>query len=170
WGPQKNIELALSTLKRLKKEGFKFRLVLSGKTNLKFPGYIKYFNELVVRYSEIIDEHLNYVEEKEILQLFLRTDLVLVPYNTPGGHSGVLETAITFDNDSIVLDFPEYQEQAKDIDFVTICKASEFYDKLKQRVELLQDHKLIKIRPKIEIAKSHVERILINEYTGYNIK
>ena len=39
WGPQKNIELALSSLSKLNEKGIKFKLIISGGVNNHFPNY-----------------------------------------------------------------------------------------------------------------------------------
>ena len=56
WGPQKNIELGLSALKKLKEKGTKFRLTISGGLNHHFPDYERKFQELLHSYSDIVDE------------------------------------------------------------------------------------------------------------------
>ena len=42
WGPQKNIEFALETLKSLKDNNYKFHLIISGGINVHFPKYELY--------------------------------------------------------------------------------------------------------------------------------
>lgn len=123
WGPQKNLQLGLETLRILKEEGLKFNLLISGAINHHFPEYQKEFDNLLSRYGSIIDKYLGYVEEKDIMNLFFDADLLILPYNTPGGHSGVLEQAIFFEVPTVAIDFPEYREQAgglKIIKLVTI--------------------------------------------------
>lgn len=132
WGPQKNLELALKSLCDLKNEGMEFHLILSGSINHNFPGYVNYFNELIEKYSGTIDERLGHVSEIDILKLFLRSDIVVVPYNTPGGHSGVLETAITFDNSVLCIRYPEYEEQTYGIDGVVLTDPAHFHEDLRK--------------------------------------
>ena len=131
WGPQKNLELALKNLSGLRNEGVEFHLILSGGVNGNFPAYAGYFNELVENYSSTIDERIGYVSEKDMLKLFLHSDLVVIPYNTPGGHSGVLETAITFHNAVICIRHPEYEEQSAGLDGIVLTDSDHFHDDLK---------------------------------------
>lgn len=138
WGPQKNLELALKNLMKLRNEGIQFHLILSGGINSNFPAYVNYFNELVKKYSKVIDERRGYVSEKDILKLFLYSDLVVIPYNVPGGHSGVLETAITFDTQVICIRHPEFKEQASGVNGVILTDPDHFYDDLKMSLE--KDH------------------------------
>lgn len=131
WGPQKNLELALKHLSDLRKEGVEFYLVLSGALNDNFPAYSDYFDKLLKTYSDVIDERIGYVSEKDIMKLFLRSDLVVIPYNVPGGHSGVLETAITFGNSVICLRHNEFEEQSAGFDNIILTDTENFYEDLK---------------------------------------
>ena len=124
WGPQKNIELGLSALEKMKGDGVKFRLVISGGVNHHFPEYERSFQELLRSYSDIIDEYLGFVTEKEIMKIFLNANLLILPYNTSGGHSGVLEQAIFFEVPTIAMDFPEYREQAMEIESVVLISSN----------------------------------------------
>ena len=121
WGPQKNLELGLASLRELKQSGKNFRLIVSGGINHHFLGYEKKFNNLIQQYSEIIDTYKGYVRERDVMELFLNADLVVLPYNTPGGHSGVLEQAIFFDVPTVAINFPEYVEQSQGKTNVLLC-------------------------------------------------
>ncbi len=163
WGPQKNLELALKNLMKLRNTGIEFHLILSGGINSNFPAYVNYFNQLVKTYSKVIDERHGYVSEKDILKLVLRSDLVLIPYNVPGGHSGVLETAITFDTQVICIRHPEFEEQASGLNGVILTDSDHFYDDLKMSLE--RDHNYnnktsIDISEKIMQATESVRQLL----------
>lgn len=162
WGPQKNIELGLSRLKKLKEDGAKFRLTISGGHNHHFPDYERKFQELLHAYSDIVDEYLGPVSEKDIMNIFLHANLLFLPYNTPGGHSGVLEQAIFFEIPTIAIDFPEYREQTKEIGFVSLIDSE---DRLKLIAnELLQCSTLrnskINVNEKIQQAVNNVKKLL----------
>ena len=135
WGPQKNLQLALKNLMKLRNAGIEFHLILSGSVNRNFPAYVNYFNHLVKQYSNVIDERRVYISEKDILKLFLNSDLVVIPYNVPGGHSGVLETAITFDTQVICIRHPEFEEQTSGVNGVILTDPDHFYDNLKVSLE-----------------------------------
>ena len=139
WGPQKNLELALNNLIKLRSEGIKFHLILSGDINTNFPGYLNHFNELVKKYSNVIDERRGYVSEKDILKLFLCSDIVVIPYHVPGGRSGVLNTAISFDTQVICIRHPEFEEQASDLNGVILTDPDHFYNDLKINLEREHD-------------------------------
>ena len=163
WGPQKNIELGLITLKKIKREGGKFRLVISGGVNHHFPEYGKKFQELLDSYSDIIDEYLGSVAEKDITKIFLETSILMLPYNTPGGHSGVMEQAIFFEVPTIATDFPEYREQVAGISNVKLVSPEGFPFVLASCLESLGRTRKVHINSKITIAKNNIINIL--EYT-----
>ncbi len=120
WGPQKNMELGLNALLELKKKNLDFDLIISGGINHHFIEYERGFNLLLNGYNKIITEYLGPIKEVDIMKLFTMADLLILPYNTPGGHSAVLEQAIFFEVPTIAIDFPEYEEQTEGIDFVKL--------------------------------------------------
>lgn len=160
WGPQKNIELGLSALKELKEKGIKFKLVISGGFNHHFPKYGRKFNELLYLYSDIVDEYLGPIAERDIMKIFLNANLLLLPYNTPGGHSGVLEQAIFFEVPTIAIDFPEYREQVSDSANVKLVNTESFSSVLATYLKSLEDRQNINIRDKIIMASANVKELI----------
>ena len=113
WGPQKNLEGALSMLSTLVDNGLNCRIIISGGLNRHFREYQNYFNSVLQRFHNYIETYKGYVEEEEMVSLLMNSDLIILPYNTPGGHSGVLEQAIFFGVPTIAMDFLEYREQSE---------------------------------------------------------
>lgn len=126
WGPQKNLEGALRSLRQLSREGSVFRLTLSGSVNPHFPEYGATLESLVREYSDIVAERLPAPPESGIAQLMLSSDLLLLPYNASGGQSGVLEIASCFDLPTVVVDFPEYREKAATKPSVMLAPVAEW--------------------------------------------
>jgi glycosyltransferase involved in cell wall biosynthesis len=164
WGPQKDLEFALNTLNEIKKDGFEFYLKLSGEINNHFKDYRKRYYELIEKYKGIIRELKGYVEEREILNLFTSVDLLLLTYNTPGGFSGVLDLAITFDLPVICIDFPEYREQAKGHTNVILVKREDFKDAVKDFIIKFKpvQSKTINVKEKINESKVYIKEIFEN--------
>lgn len=160
WGPQKNIELALSVLRDLRNLGVTFRLIISGGINHHFPEYENKFRKLLSSYSDIIDEYLGLVAEREIMNLFLNASLIILPYNTPGGHSAVLEQAIFFEVPTIAIDFPEYQEQAAGNEDVILIDIKDLTSKLIFSKLRVASHKVIYINNKIKQSEKNIECLL----------
>ena len=160
WGPQKNIELALSNLLKLRNNGKKFRLVISGGINTHFPNYEAEFKKLLDLYSNAIDEYLGYVKEKDLMDIFLKTDLLILPYNTPGGHSGVLEQGMFFELLSIAIDFPEYKEQANGSSLVKLTERGNFGEIVMLSLNSNEKKKIVLIKSKVILIQNNIKLIL----------
>jgi glycosyltransferase involved in cell wall biosynthesis len=160
WGPQKNIELALSNLLRVKKEGIRFKLIISGGINTHFPYYQAKFKKFLDNYSDIINEYLGYVSEKDILNIFRRADLLILPYNTPGGHSGVLEQGMFFNLNNIAIDFPEYREQAEGHPLVKLTNPEDLCKVLTLTLNNISKKDRIEIKDKVLFAQNNIKVIL----------
>ena len=161
WGPQKNLELALKILYNLKIKGFSFKLRISGGINHHFPSYEAKFKDLLSKYSIIIDSYLGYVKEKDIYSLFVDTDLIILPYNTPGGHSGVLEQAIFYEIPTVAIDFPEYKEQSENVDFVTLTSQENLEKTVEEILLKLKRRKEIKIKSKIIETMNNMRELIL---------
>ena len=160
WGFQKNIELGLIALKKLKREGGKFRLVISAGLNHHFPEYKRKFQELLHSYSNIIDEYLGPVAEKDIMKIFLEASLLILPYNTPRGHSGVLEQAIFFEVPTIAMDFPEYREQAMEHKNIVLTESDKLNSELVNQCLKIKPENTICIRSNVQECQKNIEYIL----------
>ena len=161
WGPQKNIELGIETLNKIRNDGVKFNLTITGGMNHHFPEYEKHFMEILDKYH-FADCYKGPVTEKEIFTLFTTSDLLLLPYNTPGGHSGVLEQTIFFEVPTIAIDFPEYREQAEGIKTIALVSSAGFYEALREYLLKGSSPKSIKIKEKLEIALKNIEILISN--------
>ena len=161
WGPQKNIEFALQTLKSLKDNNYKFNLIISGGINVHFPEYKKYFEDVLNKYNDIISNYLGYVPEKNLMGLFVDADLILMPYNVPGGQSGVLEMSSFFGNDVICLDFPEFREEVKDDDNILLVDQNNFYKEIEGYLKNYNPlKKNVKISEKIRSAEANADKFI----------
>lgn len=161
WGPQKNIDLAIETLNRIRKDGLSFNLLITGGINHHFPVYEKHLREILDRYN-FSGSYKGPVAEKEIFILFTTSDLLLLPYNTPGGHSGVLEQAKFFEIPTIAIDFPEYREQAEGVRTITLVIPENFYDAVRDRILNASRTDRIFIREKLDFALENT-KILISD-------
>ncbi|MCL4480634.1 MAG: hypothetical protein M1113_04010 [Candidatus Thermoplasmatota archaeon] len=138
WGPQKDPEIALEALKKLKIKYPEIRLTVSGGINNHFPVYVKYFQGLLKNYKNVIDSYLGYVEEKDLMHLFLENEIVLMPYRASGGQSGVLEMASFFENIVVCSDFPEFREERKS-DLVILTDLDNFRQYLSKAFEMVNN-------------------------------
>ncbi len=159
WGPQKNIELALASLDKLRSKGITFDLAITGGINHHFPQYEQQFMSTLKQY-DFLKSYIGTISEKKILEVFTTSDILMLPYNTPGGHSAVLEQAIFFEIPTIAIDFPEYREEAIGKEFITLTSPTNLYRALRST---LAEHKVsttISIRTKILEAKENISLLL----------
>jgi len=160
WGPQKNIELGLMALREFAMGGGKFRLVISGGINHHFPEYKRKFQELLHSYSDVINEYLGPVTEKDIMKIFLAASLLILPYNTPGGHSAVLEQAIFFEVPTIAIDFPEYREQAMGHKNIVLTKSDKLNGELINKCLRIKPESTIRVKSNVQECQKNLEYIL----------
>lgn len=160
WGPQKNLDFALSTLRKLRKNGKNFKLILSGGINHHFKEYENNFKLMIKSQGDIIDKYLGFIKEREIMGLFLSVDLLILPYNTPGGHSGVLEQAMFFEVPTISFDFPEYKEQSGGSTNVKLTSIDCFSKTIDEQLIDLNGFDIICIKEKLLEAQFNLSALL----------
>ncbi|MEM4089997.1 MAG: glycosyltransferase [Thermoplasmatales archaeon] len=164
--PQKNLVLYLSPLCILKESGKNFELIISGGINYYFPCYKKKFIDLIRLYSDVIDTPAGYAKEKDIMGLFLKADLVVLSYDTPRGHFGILEEAIYFEVPTVVTDFPEYREEATNSKNVLLSPEEEYEDNFKKLFNSLSNKNVIKVKNKISYCLEQVSALLRSGNNG----
>lgn len=160
WNPQKNLGIALKALSNLRNNGVKFSLTISGSLNATFPSYIIEFESLMKQYSNIIDRYLGKVDEKDMLALFSNSDLVILPYNSPGGHSGVIETGNFFENRIIAIDFPEFEEQSAGSKLITLVKEENMEAAIGVALATKFENRTIAIKKKVEEAQTNIKKLI----------
>ena len=163
WGPQKNIELGLEVLTELRNQGILFELTISGSINKHFNEYEREFSLLLGRYNKIIKNYEGYIEQIDIMNLFMNADLLILPYNAPGGRSAVLEQAIFFEVPTIVIDFEEFREQSKGVGFIKLVDSRDgikFATKEILSNTSLKQNKELKIKEKLKQAVYNIQEIL----------
>ena len=150
WGPQKDPETALKAVRKLKMKYPDIHLTISGGINNHFPEYREYFYGLLKNYADVIDANLGYVEEKNLLQLFMENEIVLMPYIASGGQSGVLEMASFFENIVVCSDFPEFREEQKS-ELVILTGLDDFEQSLFKAFEIMNKiPNIINVQNKIQ--------------------
>jgi glycosyltransferase involved in cell wall biosynthesis len=162
WGPQKNIELGLDALAELGNNGVLFELTISGSINSHFKEYEERFDLLLEKYKKILKKYEGFVNEIGVMNLFKNSDLLILPYNTPGGRSAVLEQAIFFEVQTIAIDFPEFREQADKIRFITLINSGESLKSFAKKILLDREVKNteINVKGKIQQAITNIQKLL----------
>ena len=162
WGPQKDLDFVLDILERVKQRGVTFRLLLTGSINPNFPGYDRVFWDTVAKHKRIVSEIEIPVSTSRLFDYFSETDIVILPYNTPGGRSGVMDIASFFKCVVICPPYQEYHEQAAFYDHVKFATFSQFEDEILAQLARADfpQTKEIDVRKEVDRSVSMFKRIL----------
>jgi len=140
WGTYKRLELLLEAFGQVIEKVPHARLVVAGGNHPLTPGYVesvaeRYAGSPYVRFT-------GYLEEEQIPALFKQASMMVMPYSSATGSSGVARVACEFGVPIVCADIPDFREMAQDEDL-----AVEFYetgdaDSLAETMTaLLQDEK-----------------------------
>ena len=122
WGPQKDIINLLKMLKTLSTTLKCFLVTVAGSINQNFPEYREKISNI---FLELDSDRFSFVEnpeENEIPELFINSDILILPYNATGGYSAVMNIARLYCIKIIAYDIDELREIAQviggDVDFI----------------------------------------------------
>jgi len=104
--PHKGLPIMLKAFKELLKERSDVKLIIAGSNHPNFPGYIERFKNVQIPNVEFLD----YIPEENLEDLFISSDVVVLPYLTATGTSGVFHIACGFGKPVIASDLPEIRE------------------------------------------------------------
>jgi glycosyltransferase involved in cell wall biosynthesis len=138
WGTYKRLEILLEAFSKVSKECPNARLVVAGGNHPLTPGYVESLAERYAGSPNI--EFKGYVPEEQVPELFGTSSMLVLPYTSPGGPSGVAHQACQFGLPVVSADLPLFLEMAADeamaIDFYKTGDANSLAEKL---CALLQD-------------------------------
>lgn len=112
WGPQKDLERALSQLTGLIRDGANLRVTIAGGVNPNFPEYRAQFEAAVTGLDKNQFSVVGYVPELEVFPLVRSADVVFLPYRAGGGYSGVMNCAGLAETPIVAYDVPQLREFA----------------------------------------------------------
>ena len=103
--PYKGLELLLDTIPALQKEYPQLRLTVAGAEHTRFPSYAR---EMKVRCDNIAGVlWLGQVAENDVMALFRRAQIVVLPYAASTGASSVIYQAATWGRSLVASDLKE---------------------------------------------------------------
>ncbi|MFB3889440.1 MAG: glycosyltransferase [Candidatus Bathyarchaeia archaeon] len=105
-GPYKGLPVMMNAFDELRQEKKNVRLVVAGTSHPNFPGFLEEFSKK--RIPKV--EFLGYVPEERLEQVFRMADVVVIPYFTTTGTSGVFHLACGFGRPIVASDLPEIRE------------------------------------------------------------
>ncbi len=109
-GPYKGLPILFKAFKKLAEEKHPVKLVVAGTSHPNFPRYLDYYKE--AKPNKV--EFLGYVAEEDIPGVFKTADVVVIPYTTTTGTSGVFHLACGFGLPIVASDLPEIRELVND--------------------------------------------------------
>jgi glycosyltransferase involved in cell wall biosynthesis len=163
WGPQKDIEAALRALRELKSHK-DFHLQISGKLNPSFPSYYTEFERAVLQFADLSLELLGELNERQVREAFTRADVVVLPYRTSGGRSGVIELAKLYDCKVVAPRLREIEDQTAGRPGVILFESGQILEGITEalsQVSCEQDSQIdfrLKVRAALECARDLLQR------------
>jgi glycosyltransferase involved in cell wall biosynthesis len=112
WGTYKRLDLLLESFEQLSKVMPNTRLVVAGSNHPMTPGYVESVAETMKGNSRV--EFTGYVEEDDIPELFRKASVLVLPYSSATGASGVAHLACEFGVPIISAGIDDFREMAWD--------------------------------------------------------
>lgn len=111
WGPQKELPSALNMLSELLlQEPHSFKVIVAGSINSNFPEYERKLRYIISTLDNSVFNFLWNPPESQIASIFMNSDVALLPYNTTGGASGVLQLASFYSLDVVAYEAEQLKE------------------------------------------------------------
>lgn len=108
--PSKGLPTMLKVTKRLGEDRDDFKLVVAGQNHPNFPDYLRRFRRNAIPNVEFT----GYIDEEWLPKLFQKAYLVILPYLTATGTSGVFHLACGFGKPIVASDLPEIRELVRE--------------------------------------------------------
>jgi len=105
-GPYKGLSVMFEAFQELLREHYKVKLVVAGASHPNFPGFLDPYIKMNLPHVEF----LGYVPEEDLAQVFREADVVVIPYFTTTGTSGVFHLACGYGRPIVASDLPEIRE------------------------------------------------------------
>ncbi len=112
--PFKGLEILLTAFENLKAEFPKIKLTIAGVEHTRFPNYA---SDLKIRFNGTHNiQWLGQVAEENVMDLFRRAQIVVLPYTASTGSSSVLYQAATWGRAVVASDLSENKKLAREND------------------------------------------------------
>jgi glycosyltransferase involved in cell wall biosynthesis len=112
WGTYKRLELLIESFEEILKRCPNARLVIAGSNHPLTPGYVesvaeKFKDSPYIRFT-------GYVAEEQIPELFSTASVMVMPYSSATGSSGVAHLACEYGVPIVCADIPDFREMGDD--------------------------------------------------------
>lgn len=105
-GPYKGVPVMLNAFEELRSEKPNVKLVVAGSSHPNFPAFLDQYVKMTIPKVEFI----GYVPSENLAQVFNMADVVVLPYTTTTGTSGVFHLACGYGKPIVASDLPEIRE------------------------------------------------------------
>jgi glycosyltransferase involved in cell wall biosynthesis len=112
WGTYKRLELLMEAFELVAKRMPNAKLVIAGSNHPMTPGYVERMAERYKGDPRV--EFVGYVAEDDIPELFRNSSVLVMPYSSATGSSGVAHLAAEYGLPIICADIPDFHEMAED--------------------------------------------------------
>lgn len=138
WGTYKRLETVITAFSELHKYDPQARLIIAGGDHPKTPGYVQ----------SVADQHqgnpyirfTGYVPEADIQELFKTATVLVMPYSSATGASGVAHLACEFGLPIVSADIRDFREMADDERLaIKFYKTDDAHSLAETMLELLQN-------------------------------
>jgi glycosyltransferase involved in cell wall biosynthesis len=113
--PFKGVELLLEILPSLKKEYPHLQLTIAGEEHPRFPGYTQSIKDRFANLEGI--QWLGKIPDEDLIELFQRAKIVVLPYSASTGSSSVLYRAATWGRAMVASDLSELRALTQEGNF-----------------------------------------------------
>lgn len=138
WGTYKRLELLIEGFHIVAEKLPATRLVIAGSNHPSTPGYVEGMAEQYKDNPQIV--FTGYVPEEQLAELFSSATVLVMPYSSATGSSGVAHLACQYGVPIVSADIPDFRDMAEDeglaIDFYATGVAANLAEKI---VELIED-------------------------------
>lgn len=112
WGTYKRLELLIEAFAEVEKRMPSARLIIGGSNHPMTPGYVESIAERNKHNPHI--RFTGYVAEEQIPELFRSASVMVMPYSSATGSSGVAHLACEYGVPIISANIPDFREMAED--------------------------------------------------------
>jgi glycosyltransferase involved in cell wall biosynthesis len=122
WGTYKRLELLLEAFESVSVSVRNAELVIAGEDHPNAPGYLESLRQQYADRRNI--RFTGYIAERNLSELFRHSSVMVMPYMSAGGASGVAHLAAQFGVPIVCADIPDFRDMAEESDL-----AIEFFEK-----------------------------------------
>jgi glycosyltransferase involved in cell wall biosynthesis len=135
--PFKGVELLLEIFPQLREAYPDLQLSIAGEEHPRFPAYLKHLRKQFAGVSGVC--WLGKIPDDDVIELFRRASIVVLPYSASTGSSSVLYSAATWGRPVVASDLSEMRELAREQNFQIEFFESRNADRLRNAIQTLLD-------------------------------